>query len=244
MASKKVASLVIGMGEVGTALYKVLNRSKVVYARDLADTDHDHSEVRILHIAFPYTDNFVNDVSGYLELYAPDLVIVYSSVPIGTCEKIGDNIVHSPVEGKHPALEESILMSPRYLGCKDPLALEAAVQFWVPLAKILRTLPSASHTEFLKLRSTSKYGINIAWTDYEKKVADAIGMDFTALKNFDIDYNILYQQLGLPQFQRYILDPPNGQIGGHCVVPNAEALNEQFPSPMLEEVIKMRGKDV
>lgn len=244
MATKKIASLVIGMGEVGTALYKVLNRSKVVYARDVKQTDHDNDQISVLHIAFPYSMDFVNQVRNYIELYSPDLVIVYSSVPIGTCAQIGENIVHSPIEGKHPSLEDSILISPRWLGCIDPVALEQAVQFWVVLVSTVRTLASANFTEFLKLRSTSKFGLNLAWADYEKQVADELGMDYSALQNFDIDYNILYQQLNMNQFQRYILAPPEGVIGGHCVVPNAELLNEQYPSPMLDEITKLRAKDV
>lgn len=233
----KTKSLVIGMGEIGTALYKVINRSRVVYTRDMADTDHDAKDVDILHIAFPYSEGFVNEVKNYIEFYDPQLTIIYSTVPIGTCEAISDNIVHSPVEGKHPELEESILIMPRWLGCSDPLALEAATQFWMPLVKTIRTMGSARFTEFLKLRSTSKYGINLAWTDYEKSVADELGMDFQALKNFDEDYTALYYKMGMPEYARYILDPPNGVIGGHCIVSNAEILNEQYPSSMLEEII-------
>lgn len=239
---KKPVSLIIGMGEIGTAMYKVINRSKIVYARDIADTDHDADDVDILHIAFPYSAGFVNELNSYIEFYDPTLVIVYSTVPVGTCESLGTNIVHSPVEGKHPDLEESIATSPRWLGCADLLALEAAVQFWIPLVKVVRTLDSSRFTEFLKLRSTSKYGINLAWTDYEKSVSDQLGMNFNALQDFDRDYNQLYYDMGLPEFQRYILDPPGGHIGGHCVVPNAEILNEQYPFAMLDEVIKMKGE--
>lgn len=238
----KTKSLIVGMGEIGTALYKVINRSRVVYTRDMADTDHDAKDVDILHIAFPYSEGFVNEVKNYIEYYDPKLTIVYSTLPIGTCEEISDNIVHSPVEGKHPELEESILIMPRWLGSRDLDALEAATQFWMPQVKVIRTMGSSKFTEFLKLRSTSKYGINLAWTDYEKSVADDIGMNFDAVKNFDDDYNILYLKMGMTQFQRYILDPPEGVIGGHCVVSNAEILNDQYPYVMLDEIISKKEK--
>lgn len=237
----KTKSLVIGMGEIGTALYKVLNRSVVVSTRDMAETEHDAGDVDILHISFPHSEGFVNEVKNYIEFYDPKLTIVYSTTPIGTCESISEQVVHSPIEGRHPELEESILVSPRWLGSSDPDMLEAAVQFWYPQVKVVRTMGSSRFTEFLKLRSTSKYGINLVWTDYEKSVADQLGMDFTALQNFDEDYNALYAKLGMPEFQRYILDPPEGHIGGHCVVPNAEILNGQYPFSMLDEIIKKKG---
>jgi len=98
---------------------------------------------------------------------------------------------------------------------------------------------SSKFTEFLKIRSTAKFGINLVWTDYENSIAQDIGMSYGAIKTFDEDYNNLYAELGLPEFSRYIIDPPNGKIGGHCVVPNAELLNKQYPSELLEMIIEM-----
>jgi len=67
-------------------------------------------------------------------------------------------------------------------------------------------------------------------------VCDELDLDFQAVKSWDRQYNDLYADLGMEQFSRYILDPPQGEIGGHCVVPNAVILNKQFPSPLVEEV--------
>ena len=69
-----------------------------------------------------------------------------------------------------------------------------------------------------------------------KSVADKIDMDFELLKEFDRDYNKLYHELGENWAQRYILDPPEGKIGGHCLVPNAKLLNEQYPNEWLEKL--------
>lgn len=238
--SRMERSLIIGMGEIGTALYKALSREKVVFCRDIEHLDLDN--VGVMHVTIPYSEKFVDIVRDYVEYYNPLLTIIYSTVPIGTCESIGDHIVHSPIEGRHPLLEDSILIGPRWLGCKDQDALNEAMNFWGPIAKIIRTMRSSRYTEFLKIRSTAKYGINIVWTDYEKKVADKLGVSFKALQAFDTDYNELYDKLGFYEFKRYILDPPNGEIRGHCVVPNAELLDKQYPHPMLKMIKKMKPK--
>lgn len=232
-------NLIIGKGQIGTSLYEVFRRAKAVFIRDIDGPDY--AGIDILHIAFPYSDGFIHDVSNYIEQYGPNLVIVYSTVPIGTCEKIGENVVHSPIEGRHPNLKESIEIGARWLGCQDSKAIHRAVKFWSPFVKTIRTMPKADYTEFLKLRSTAKFGINLVWTDYEAKISNDIGMDFEALKEFDADYSDLYSALGYPQFKRYILDPPKGKIGGHCIVPNAELLDKQYPNPMLK-MIKRMGK--
>lgn len=228
-------NLVIGMGEVGKGVFDVLLGVYPTECRDKDPLIIPH-KVDVLHICIPYSDKFDEAVRGYLKLYSPKYTIVYSSVPIGTCEGLG--VVHSPVEGKHPAIGLSIKNMARWLGSSDQKALDEAGKFWEKITKI-RKLPSADYTEWLKLRSTSKYGINLAWTDYEAKVSKELGMDFSAVRQFDMDYNGLYTRLGMHQYQRYVLDPPEGKIGGHCVVPNAELLDEQYPSPMLKIIKEM-----
>lgn len=233
--------LVIGMGEIGSSLYRVLQSKRVkVFSRDLEETSVNRADV--LHITFPYSSKFIKQVQDYMEQYDPYLVFVYSTVPIGTCEEISEQVVHSPVEGRHPKLEQSILSMPRWIGVANAEAEKLAAMFWVELLGSVRVMPSSRHTEFLKLRSTAKYGINLVWTDYEASIANDIGIDWAAVKDFDHDYNDLYGDLGWSQFKRYILDPPNGVIGGHCVVPNAELLDKQYPNPMLKMIKKMRGK--
>jgi hypothetical protein len=239
MATK---NLIIGAGEIGSSLKKFLGSKKLpVIIRDKQE-EGILAKIDILHIAIPYSDDFKDIVGIYRERYNPKLTIVYSTVPIGTCEKIDPTIVHSPIEGRHPKLAESLQIFPRWLGCSDPSALTAAVEFWGPLVGSVRQVDSASQTEMLKLRSTAKYGVNLVWADYEKSLADSVGAEWDMVKVFDLDYNLLYEKLGFPEFSRYLLDPPGGQIGGHCVVPNAELLDEQFPHPLLKMIKKMRKK--
>ena len=232
--------LVIGAGEIGKSVYNVLEKNLTVFIRDVEGPKF--SNIDVLHIAFPYSDKFSSEVNNYIEMYDPRLVIIYSTTPIGTCEKISKSIVHSPVEGRHPDLQKSIELGVRWLGTSDTEAANKAVALWAPFVKVVRAVPSSAYTEVLKLRSTSKYGINLVWTDYEKQLTDLVGMNFSMIKQFDEDYNNLYYDLGYPQFQRYILDPPNGEIGGHCVTQNAELLDKQFPHPMLKAIKKMRKK--
>lgn len=239
--------LVIGEGEIGTSLYEVLHKARWsaggVYVRDVAPVVIPEPQIHVLHIAYPYSETFSQTVLDYIEQYDPNLTIIYSTTPIGTCEKIGKNVVHSPVEGRHPDLAESIRRMPRWVGCEDPIAQEYAIAIWMSIVPTVRALHSSAHTEMLKLRSTSKYGVNLVWADYEKKLADLVGVEWEAVKAFDRDYNYLYDSMGYPDYQRYILDPPNGEIGGHCVVPNAELLDKQFPNPMLKMIKKFKKKE-
>lgn len=234
-------NLVVGAGEVGTSLYQLLSNYDEVLLKDKAPQE-GFSDIDVMHICFPYSSRFIEHVKNYIEQYDPGVTIVYSSVPVGTCESIGLGIVHSPVEGVHPKLEDSFEMFTRWLGCEDAEALDYAARFWYRFVREVATCKSSRYTEFLKLRSTAKYGVNLVWTDYEKEVADQIGMQMDLVKAYDEGYNKLYRDLGLFKYQRYVLDPPEGKIGGHCIRPNAELLDKQYPHPMLKAIKKKDGK--
>lgn len=232
-------SLVIGMGEVGKGVFDVISSKESSVACRDKDSVIINYHVDVLHICIPHSDEFEAVVKKYMDLYKSEVVIVYSTVPIGTCERLG--VVHSPVEGKHPALGLSIQNMARWLGSSNEKMLKKAMKFWEKYGPI-RHVPKADFTEFLKLYSTSKYGINIVWAQYAADMCEKLDLDYAAVKQFDLDYNQLYERLGMLQYKRYILDPPEGKIGGHCVVPNAELLNEKHPHEMLKMIMDMGVK--
>ena len=96
--------LVIGLGEVGTAISNILNCDGI----DAGDANSQDYEM--LHICFPYSDAFVESVKAYKRIYKSEYVVVHSTVPVGTCDAEG--WVHSPVRGVHPNLEEGIRTCP------------------------------------------------------------------------------------------------------------------------------------
>ena len=68
-----------------------------------------------------------------------------------------------------------------------------------------------------------------------KKLCDQIGADFDeAVTDFNETYNSGYDQLGKKNVIRPVLFPPDGPIGGHCVIPNAKLLEKIFESLALD----------
>jgi len=232
--------LVIGMGEIGMAVYDLVNKKYETECYDIKeDNTLFHNKYRILHICIPYTPEFVETVKEYISRYNPKCVFVWSTVAIGTCGQLGKNVIHTPVEGVHPHLLMSIKRMCRWIGANDATTGYFAEDFFHSLGLITRLVPDTRYTEFLKLYSTSKYGVNIAWADYAKKVADDLGMPFHLTKDFDEDYNDLYRQLDMSKYQRYILEAPEGKIGGHCIRPNAEILSKMYPDEMLTRILEV-----
>lgn len=237
-----MTNLVIGLGEIGSSVLDVVSTYNETYGYDIKLDNKlpTNLKVGVLHICFPPSDSFVDDVKRYIKEYNPKHVIVWSSTPIGTCAKIGKKVVHSPVEGKHPRLVDSIYLMVRWIGCADKKETRWFKKYFHNMNISSFIVYKPEYTEALKLLSTSEYGLNIVFADYKKSIADKLGMDYELMKQWNIDYNVLYKSLGYSQYQKFVLDPPQGKIGGHCVTQNAEILDKLHPNDILKLITEMK----
>lgn len=234
-------NLIVGCGEIGQAIGALLESQKdatVAYHDPQASLfyETDFMSVEVLHVCFPYTKHFVKSLQQYIEDYNPEHIIIYSTVPIGITKGF-PKAVHSPVEGKHPHLEESIRLMERWIGFNDISEGDFFAAFFRTMGLGIKLVASSDFTEALKLLSTTEYGINIEFARYKARIAEEVGMDYSLTQRWNEEYNRLYKNLGLEKrFQKYVLDAPTGPKGGHCVVPNALILSEQFPSILADIV--------
>lgn len=227
-------TLLLGFGEVGKAVFENL---KDFHKIDIVSLEEEKlsrpiEDNVVLLVTIPYSNTFVETVKKYQGLTQAKATIIFSTVAIGTCKLL--KAVHSPIEGRHPNLAGSFKVMKRWLGGYDKIASQF---FWNAGIKTMQ-VPKPEYTEFLKLRSTSLYGLNIEFARYSKEVSDSLKMPFELTKDYDNDYNELYDALNFKQFHRYILDSPVGNLGGHCVVPNAKILDKQYPNLFLKEIYR------
>jgi UDP-N-acetyl-D-mannosaminuronate dehydrogenase len=229
--------LVVGMGEIGSAVTTVLSLAGNEVSTLDINSEHINKKIDVMCVCFPYSDTFVEQVQKYAFMYSPKLIVIHSTVKIGTTRQIA-HAVHIPIEGKHPRLDFGVRKFKKFIGYNTTRDRRLAIQLWKGISNYA-TLENSDWTEFLKLASTSKYGLNIVWADYMAHVAESLGMPYDRVKEWDKAYNRLYKEMHLPDYQKFVLDAPDGYIGGHCIVPNAKLLITQFPDAMLEAIIEM-----
>lgn len=230
---EKKTHLVVGKGEVGSALHKVLADRYSVSARDKSDDVEGQFDV--LHLSYPWTENFVSSAKGYIEKYKPELVIVHSTVAVGTTEEIGSIAVHSPIRGVHPRLEEGIRTFVKYFGGGNA---EEAARIFGEIGLQTRAFKDSRTTELLKILDTTYYGWNIVFEKEVKRLCDEMGLDLGEVYTVpNEDYNEGYEKLGKPNVRRPVLKHVPGKIGGHCIMENCEFLDD-----WLTRTIKERNK--
>jgi UDP-N-acetyl-D-mannosaminuronate dehydrogenase len=227
----ELKSAVIGLGETGRPLFEILSEYHDVDGIDLKDCKNPIPiNYDIINICIPYNDKFVSIVQDYQDLFNQPLTIIHSTVPIGTTSKI-KNAVHSPILGKHNRMKEDLKAYKKWIG--GELADEA--RNYLQRAGIMcMTVATSEETEALKLMCLAKYGMSIAFAQYQKDICDTYGFPYDDVIDWDNNYN----ENVAPWLMRPILTPPGKRINGHCVIQNTKILNEQHPNKILEEILR------
>jgi len=214
-------SLIIGAGEIGASLYKILKKSYTVILRDKDDININN--VEYLHICYPYSKTFIKDTIRYQKQYLPHYTIIHSTVPVETSEKC--KAIHSPIIGQHPKLAESLTVFQKFLGPNNK-----TVQNYFQKAGIsIIPVESSRTTEALKLWLTAQYGWDIVLEKEMYKWCLKNHLDFNIIYHKAIEvYNKGYSQLGLKNVIRPNFQHKDGEIGGHCVIPNCTLLKSKI----------------
>ena len=160
----KLKHLIVGYGEVGRGLAKVLKQRSNVWILDPYN-GHKHNndwpkKFYAVHICFIYNSKFLKAVQDIKRRYKHNILIIHSTVPIGTSDKLG--AVHSPIRGTHPKLAKGIKTFVKYVGGKKAIKAAKLLNRYGIKTKILR---NARDSEALKLWDTTQY----AWMIILKK---------------------------------------------------------------------------
>ncbi len=240
LGNKKIG--ILGYGEIGQAVAKFYGSasSPQVKIKDL-DRDDDLRGVEVLHICIPWSEKFVKIVKNEIKNIKPALTIIHSTVAPGATKAIGGMTVHSPVRGVHPNLFLGIKSFIKYIGTDNKKAGEMAKKHLENLGIKTKIFSPSVTTEIGKLLDTTYYGLCIAWYGEMKKICDSFKINFeNAVVDFNKTYNEGYAKLGKKNVIRPVLLPPQKGIGGHCIIPNTEILNDYFKSKSLDLILEYK----
>jgi len=221
------------MGEIGSAVKEVFGEYHDIYPYDTkGGYDLPKGHFDILLVCFPWQENFVEIVNAYRNLHHIKATIIFSTVPIGTTRQIPD-AVHCPVEGVHPKLADSMKKWQFTIGGMGDIQYKFFCEANIYPVQV----PTPEHTEIAKLASTTLYGVNIEFARYINEICKKNNVPYEYINFYNAAYNKLYFDMRMPQYSRYILTPPEGRKGGHCVNNNSKILQKQYPHKFNEIVL-------
>ena len=213
--------LVIGTGEVGTALLKVINQSKNDMALGIDIGAEIFNAFDCIHICFPYTNDFIEEVSKYYKKYGnkDNFLFIHSTVKPETTKQIAmltnewDYIGYTPVRGNHNTLEEDLLKYPKVLCMINDKNIVKVSEIFVDIFKHIEVFfGKTNELELAKLINTTFYMKELIFAQMIVNITGRFGFDKEVITNFIRSTD-----------GRKIL-PYAQAIGGHCVVSNAKIL--------------------
>lgn len=211
-------NLVIGLGQIGSAIQEVLLCDGLDTYKGVSAKEESYDT---LHICIPYSSDFIPQVKLYQDRFGASLTIVHSTVPVGTSLALGS--VSSPVRGVHPHLLEGVLTFIKYFGGEQA---DEAAKIFTDCGIVTHTHHDSRTIEAMKLWDTTGYGLNIILEKAIYEYCQKYNMDFDLLyRQSNLTYNEGYAKLGMSYFTKYVLSHKDGPIGGHCVVNNCDLLD-------------------
>ena len=223
-------NLVIGNGQIGKAIAAVLECDIVDVVEFSEDT------YNVIHVCFPHSSLFDREIEKYMKIYEPKLIVIHSTVPVGTTRKFGSIAVHSPIRGIHPNLEEGVRTFDKMFGGINPGKVDEAITIFEEAGVRCAAYEKPEITEAGKLLSTTYYGWNIIFEKYVHEYCEKNDLDYDAVyRDFNLTYNIGYKEMGKPNVVRPVLEHYPGKIGGHCVIANTQLLEDFTPANIIYE---------
>ena len=229
--------IIIGLGEVGSGLYELVKQFHETETLDIKPKQIVGS-FDVMHICFSYNNEFVDNALNYVKQFEPKLLLIESTTRPGTTDAIAKKlpetlVCHSPVRGRH---KDTILLGlktyTKYVGPCSNEAAEFAKEYYQDMGLKVSVAKSPLETEFAKLMNLSYYGTCIGIFQEFERIIEKYNLERDDIMNF-INSTQTDSKGKVPRPLYY-----GGYVGGHCVTPAMEKLQEFCEFQIFKEVLK------
>lgn len=235
--------VIIGLGDVGEALYRIFSVGGFeVYGFDIDPRKTRHSlediprRISFMHISIPFsnTESFVSTVKSYYAKLNPESILIHSTVAPGTTRVIHKElkipVAYSPVRGIRKNLVKHLYFWTKWVSA---LPVDEGSRFIKHLeAAGLKAVDCECKPESLelaKLWETVYRALMIAAWQEIHRIAIKSGAELDVIARFIAE---VHNVLG----DRPIYYPD--AIGGHCLIPNTRIMLETYRSKILEFILE------
>ena len=225
--------IVIGLGEIGKPIFTLISKSFKTIGYDknpklIPKPNRNYMDLptRFLHICIPYNKSFDSNVKKLITKFSPKCIVIHSTIQPKTTShlqsKLDVPIIYSPIRGVHKRMLYDLKRYTKFFSIEKntPHAKWACSQYSQLMKKVGVKTKLVSNPLTLELAKivvdTSYYGWLINYAQMSQMIALKHSIDYDEMWSFADE---IHKFLG----NRPKMFP--GYIGGHCVIPNLELLN-------------------
>ncbi len=229
-------NVVAGLGEIGNPILKLISKKSLSVGYDLNPklvnrkklSELEHNKTLMLHICIPFNKKFIENVISLFKKFQPELIVIHSTVSLYTTKKLQQKlpipIIYSATRGVHKRMLSDLKLYTKFfaLETKAPKRKWAITQYSKLMKKCGVRSSLMSNPITLELAKivvdTSYYGWLINYAQLSKMISIQHKVDYDEMWSFS------------DEIQKFLGNRPKlypGFIGGHCVIPNLDLIQEK-----------------
>jgi len=228
--------VVVGIGEIGKSILKLLSKDCIVVGFDLNPDLMDKRKIEryknlktsFMHIAIPVTGKFINDILKLYKKFQPECIVIHSTIKPGTTEilqgKLPIPVIYSATRGIHKRMIYDLKRYTKFfvISPNAPRGKWASSRYVKMMKRCGIKTKKMTKPETLELAKiicdTSYLGWLVNYAQLSNIITIEYGADYDEMWSFSDE---IHKFLG----NRPKMYP--GYIGGHCVIPNLEFMHNQ-----------------
>jgi hypothetical protein len=228
--------IVAGIGEIGKPILKLLSKGNIVVGFDSNSSLMDkrkferykNLKTSFLHITIPATDKFINNVLKLYKKFQPECIVIHSTIKPGTTEKLQGKlpipVIYSATRGVHKRMVYDLKRYTKFfaISTNAPRNKWASTRYVKLMKRSGIKTKKMSKPETLELSKiicdTSYLGWLVNYAQLSNMIAIKHGIDYDEMWSFS------------DEIQKFLGNRPKmfpGIIGGHCVIPNIDLIDNK-----------------
>ena len=228
--------VVAGIGEIGNPILKLLSKQNITVGFDLNPDLMDkrkferykNLKTSFLHIAIPATGKFINNTLKLYKKFQPECIVIHSTIRPGTTAKLQEKlpipIIYSATRGVHKRMIYDLKRYTKFFGISvnAPRGKWASYRYIKLMKHCSVKTKKMSNPKTLELAKiicdTSYMGWLINYAQLSNMIANEYGVNYDEMWSFT------------EEIQKFLGNRPKmypGIIGGHCVLPNLDLINNE-----------------
>lgn len=245
-------NVIVGLGEIGLPIYHLISKKIPSIGHDLNETLIDKKNIKkyssletsFLHICIPFNEKFIQNVISLSKKFSPEIIVIHSTISPNTTKKLQQKlsipVIYSATRGVHKRMLSDIKKYTKFFAIEPKVskATWASKQYSSLLRKCgvkTKKMYSPLTLELAKIVcDTSYYGWLINYAQLSNMIAIKNNVNYDEMWSFADE---IHKFLG----NRPKMFP--GFIGGHCVIPNLNLINEASLSK-IDKINNMYAKKV
>jgi len=236
MKSKIKKNVVVGLGEIGNPICKLISKNSITIGYDIDKKlmnqkkfkKYEQNETLTLHICIPFSTKFIKNVQNLVRQFQPEILVIHSTISPSTTSilqsKLKIPVIYSATRGVHKRMYSDLKRYTKFFAISSnaPKKQFAINEFKKNMRIHGVKTKQMSKPETLELAKIICDTSYLGWLINYAQLSNMIA----------INYNVNYDEMWTfsDEIDKFLGNRPKmypGFIGGHCVIPNLDLMHNQ-----------------